>query len=146
MASTQVAGRRRTRSRISSWCWISRWLVGSSSSSSLGSWARARAIWARWRSPPERLCQRRAALSTRPTWARARWQTSASRALQASSRPRCGVRQQAQQAGLARAVGAEQSEHPARRHREGHPGEDRLAAGAPGHVARGEAHRTSRAR
>ncbi len=41
MASTQVAGRRRTRSRISSWCWISRWL-----------WVRPTAV--RWAPGPGR--------------------------------------------------------------------------------------------
>ena len=52
-----MTGSSATRASSSSWCWMSRWLVGSSSSSSRGSWARARAIWTRWRSPPERVCQ-----------------------------------------------------------------------------------------
>ena len=42
-----------TISKVSCWKRISRLLVGSSSSMTLGRWATARAINTRWRSPPE---------------------------------------------------------------------------------------------
>ncbi len=91
-ATTVVTGRSRTRASSSSWWRMSRWLVGSSSSSSRGSCARARAMCARCRSPPESVRQARSAFASRPTCAMARSMAAASSAVSPPSSVRYGVR------------------------------------------------------
>ncbi len=79
-----------TRVSRSNWWRMSGWLVGSSRRSSRGSWASARAICTRRRSPPDRVCQGWSARSVSP----ARTARSSSAEAGGEAR-RCGTRPQA---------------------------------------------------
>gem|GEM_PF-4286587 len=89
------AARSCSRSRVSSWAAASKWLVGSSSSSTEGSWASARASCTRCRSPPDRVGYIRSARCCAPADTRARSTAAWSRGPSAANRLRCGVRPKA---------------------------------------------------
>src|SRR5690554_1952446 len=79
-------------SSTSSWCFTSRFAVGSSSSSTRGCWASARAMNTRWRSPPESVVTIRSARWSTCMRAIARAAISRSDACSSWKRPRCGLR------------------------------------------------------